>query len=331
MTLTQIQNQIFSSQASNFEELCLQLFRLQASQVPIYKQYIKLLGLQPDSISEIYSIPYLPISFFKTHRVFPNSENNLVPQTIFESSTTTSTMPSKHHILYLPLYEKSFQKAFQLYFGSINQYCILGLLPTYLERQNSSLVYMVNNLIQHSLPGGGFYLYNHESLKNKLLHLEANKIKTILFGTTHALLDFADFLDSNQSFHHLQIIETGGMKGRREELSREEVHRKLKKIFGLKQIQSEYGMTELLSQSYALTDGIYHSPPWKKILCRDINDPFAISNFGRGALNIIDLANVYSCAFIATEDLGEVFKDGTFTVNGRVNQADLRGCSLMTP
>jgi phenylacetate-coenzyme A ligase PaaK-like adenylate-forming protein len=329
MNITQIKNQIFSITESNFESICLDIFKFQAHNNPLYRQYVNLLRKDIESVDTLLDIPFLPISFFKTHTVITQEEKKISPVLCFESSTTTGNTPSKHHLIDPTLYQNSFLRSFEQFIGSSADYCILGLLPSYLERGNSSLVYMVNHLItlsQH--PDSGFYLYNHDELYQKLQHLEETGQDTILFGTTHALLDFAETHSLN--LNHTRIIETGGMKGRREELSREAVHHRLMQAFKLSSIYSEYGMTELLSQAYSKSDGIFNSPAWMKVLVRDINDPMTLTYTGKGAINIIDLANIYSCVFIATDDYGLVYQDGTFQVEGRIQHTEIRGCSLMT-
>jgi hypothetical protein len=267
----------------------------------------------------------LPISFFKDHAV---KSTEFKPQLVFESSGTTQTTTSRHYVKDAGIYEESFIKGFELFYGDTKAYCILGLLPSYLGRSNSSLVYMVDKLMQlsgHSF--NGFYLHNYEELFNTLRELESNKQPVILFGVTYALLDFAEAF--TMKFEHTTIIETGGMKGRKREMTRQEVHALLKKQFGVKHIHSEYGMTELLSQAYSKGDGVFSCPPWMKILVRDEDDPFEIKQDGRGIINVVDLANIYSCSFIATDDAGVLHDDGGFEVLGRVDNSDIRGCSLL--
>lgn len=250
------------------------------------------------------------------------------PEAVFESSGTTQTLQSRHYVKSLALYEDAFFNGFELQFGNPQNYCILGLLPSYLERSNSSLVYMVKRLMDKSAhPANGFYLHNFETLANTLKELEQKQQPTLLFGVTFALLDFAEQFQI--PLRSTIILETGGMKGRREELTREEVHLQLKKSFGLQAIHSEYGMTELLSQAYSTGEGIFRCPPWMKVLVRDEDDPLHVSKKGKGAINIIDLANIYSSCFIATDDVGEVFEDGSFRILGRMDNSDIRGCSLL--
>ena len=327
MTIEQMKEQIFEVQENNFEQLALEIFRYQAQHVPIYKQYISLLGKESSSIQRIEEIPFLPIAFYKNNVVcddhFTSSD---LP--FFQSSGTSGMQHSTHYMADSELYKTSFRKGFELFFGNPNQYVIIGLLPSYLENGNSSLVYMVNDLIQQSRQSeSGFYLYDYDRLNNLIFQLEQKGRKTLLIGVTYALIDFADQFKGKLQF--TQVMETGGMKGRREEWTRAEVHQHLKKQFGLSQIYSEYGMTELFSQAYLLKDENFNCPPWMKILIRDLQDPFEIHRQGKGALNVIDLANLHSCSFIATDDLGEVHSNDQFVVKGRIDSSDIRGCSLL--
>lgn len=327
MTIEQMKEQIFEVQENNFESLALEIFRYQAQHVPIYKQYISLLGKEPSTIKRLEEIPFLPIAFYKNNVVcddhFTSSD---LP--FFQSSGTTGLQHSTHYIADSELYKSSFIKGFELFFGKPNQYVIIGLLPSYLENGNSSLVFMVNELIQQSTQGeSGFYLYDYDRLNKLIFQLEQEGRKTILIGVTYALIDFADQFTGK--LHFTQVMETGGMKGRHEEWTRAEVHQYLKKQFGLSQIYSEYGMTELFSQAYLLKDENFMCPPWMKILIRDLQDPFEIHRQGKGALNVIDFANLHSCSFIATDDLGELHSNGQFVVKGRIDSSDIRGCSLL--
>jgi hypothetical protein len=250
------------------------------------------------------------------------------PQHIFESSGTTGTINSRHYVRDIDLYRESFMSGFQLFYGSIKDWCIVGLLPAYLERKNSSLIVMVDALIKESNhPLSGFYLYEFKQVKELLIQLEKQKQKTLLIGVTFALLDFAEQFPIQ--LQHTVIMETGGMKGRRKELTRQEVHAALTKNFGINTIHSEYGMTELLSQAYSKGNGLFYCPPWMKVLVRDEEDPLIVNEQGRGVLNIIDLANIDSCSFIATDDVGIVYEDGSFEVHGRMDNSDMRGCSLL--
>jgi phenylacetate-coenzyme A ligase PaaK-like adenylate-forming protein len=311
--------------AQNFLERALELFNWQYLNNPVYKQWCDLTIIGPSSIQTITQIPALPVGFFKTHEVV-STDFPLV--NLFESSGTTQTSNSRHWVKDLELYRLSFNKAFSMFYGDVKDWCIIGLLPAYLERQDSSLVLMVDELIkqtghQHS----GFYLYEHEKLAATLALLEAAKQPTLLIGVTFALLDFAE--NWPQPLHYTTIMETGGMKGRRKEITRAEVHEVLNMQFKLPKIHSEYGMTELLSQAYSKGDGRYYCPPWMKVLVRDEEDPMQVKTTGKGVLNIIDLANTYSCGFIATDDMGIVYDDGSFEVFGRLDNSDIRGCSLM--
>lgn len=287
--------------------------------------FCEALHKKPSDVSGVEKLPFLPIGFFKTHKVV---SSDFVPEALFESSGTSQTIQSKHYVKSLSLYEDAFTKGFQLQYGPAENYCFLGLLPSYLERNNSSLVYMVQKLMEKSNhPLNGFYLNNFQELFNRLQQLEKDGQPTILIGVTFGLLDFAE--QYHLPLNNTIIMETGGMKGRREEMTREEVHQQLKNSFGVETIHSEYGMTELLSQAYSKGSGIFQCPPWMKVLVRDEDDPFHIRTNGKGAINIIDLANVYSTSFIATDDVGEVFEDGSFRVLGRMDNSDIRGCSLL--
>lgn len=320
------EDSFLSVNAQNFENVVLQTFRYQAQNAPIYNAYLSSLGVNAHQISSIEEIPFLPIHFFRTHKVMAVRKK---AELVFESSGTTSTQNSKHYVAEAQIYEKSFLKAFELAYGSPDEYVILALLPSYLERENSSLVYMANKLIQESKkPKSGFYLNNYQALANTLQQLEKQEQKTLLIGVTYALLDLAEQFST--PLKNTVLLETGGMKGRRKEMVKEELHAVLKTAFGCNKIHSEYGMTELLSQAYSHGDNVFFCPPWMKILIRDPSDPFALLPEGRsGGINIIDLANVYSCSFIATQDLGKLNADGTFEVLGRFDDADLRGCNLM--
>ncbi len=317
-------NNIFAETAS-FEEKALALFRYQYANNNVYRHWCSILNVDPSSIKKLSSIPFLPISFFKTHRVVCG---NFEPDVIFQSSGTTQTTNSRHFVKDVSLYKQSFLTAFSHFYGEAGQWCILGLLPSYLERKDSSLVMMVDELIKLSgEPDSGFYLYDIDKLARTLRHLEKAAQPTILIGVTYALLDFA--AQYPMPLKSTIIMETGGMKGKRKELTRQEVHSALKEAFGLQQIHSEYGMTELLSQAYSNGDGRFVCPHWMKVLVRDEEDPLKVKTSGKGVLNIIDLANIYSCAFIATDDVGIIGDDGSFEVCGRMDNSDIRGCSLL--
>jgi hypothetical protein len=318
-------HKIFGINEASFAENALDLFRKQAKENAVYREFLEAIKTNIAAVDTIYKIPFLPIRFFKTHTV---KTGDFEPQQVFESSGTSGLERSLHHVKDLGLYEQSFLKAFSLFYGDPAGYCIIGLLPSYLERQNSSLVYMTEKLVKaHTDARSGFYLENFEKLNTVLAELEAEKKQTWLIGVSFALLDWAK--SSPMELKHTTMVETGGMKGRKREMLREELHEKLKKSFGLPGIHSEYGMTELMSQAYSKGEGIFHCPPWMKILMREEEDPFSISGKGRGTINIIDLANIHSCAFIATDDAGQLYPDGSFKVLGRVDGSDLRGCSLM--
>lgn len=325
-------HKIFGVNEAGFNTLAIEAFRFQYENNPIYQDYVRALHINPGSVDSTEKIPFLPICLFKSHPVISGVYES---KAVFESSRTTGTVNSRHHIKDLSLYEESFTKGFESFYGSIKDWCIIGLLPSYLERTNSSLVYMTKKIIQISEhPQSGFYLNEHEKLFAVLSELEKQKKKTLLIGVTFALLDFAERF--SLPLRHSVIMETGGMKGRREEIIREEVHAILKKSFSLDKIHSEYGMTELLSQAWSKGDGIFKTPPWMKILIRDEEDPFLVSapqyqkmTTVPGVINIIDLANIYSCSFIASDDIGKLYPDGSFEVLGRLTGSDLRGCSLL--
>lgn len=312
--------------SADFKNAALHLFKVHYDSNSVYRSYCDLINYDPSDVKNVLDIPFLPIQFFKTHRVATFSQN---PEKIFLSSTTTGQIPSKHYIDSLDAYQKSFQRCFQQFYGPITDYTILALLPSYLEREDSSLIYMVENMIQNSEKDlSGFYLDEWEALIGTLKHLESKKEKTLLIGVSFALLD----LISKEQFNlkHTLIMETGGMKGRREEMVRHALHKELSKGFGVENIHSEYGMTELLSQAYSKGKGIFKCPPWMKVITRSTDDPFQIVEMGRiGGLNIIDLANENSCPFIATQDLGKRYSNGDFEVLGRFDSAEIRGCNLL--
>ena len=317
-------NKIFNcTNDATFEKLALEIFDFQMENNLTYAAYAALIlrGKNPENINEI---PFLPVEFFKTEQIICQGQ---AIEEIFLSSGTTGEQ-SKHLVSNIELYKSSYQKAFQLFYGDITDYCILALLPSYKEREGSSLIYMVDDLIKKSKhPQSNYYLNNYEELATTLKELENKKQKTILFGVTYALLDLAEVFPLK--LEHIIIMETGGMKGQRKELLKEEIHSILKHSFATENIHSEYGMTELLSQGYSKGNNIFKTPPWMKILTRDVNDPLSIINNKTGGINVIDLANIYSCPFIATQDLGRAFDDGSFSVLGRFNNADVRGCNLL--
>jgi len=310
---------------SNFLSKALSLMQYQAQKNAVYSEWIQSMKVQLDAVHALNEIPFLPIHFYKTHNIYTGRE---CPSFHFESSGTTQDIVSKHFVKELKVYEQSFMQCFHQFYGSPKDYCILGLLPNYLERQHSSLVYMTAHLIQASEnPSSGFYLYDFEKLNLTLAALEKTHQKTLLIGVSYALMDFADAYP--QKLKHTIVMETGGMKGRKEELTKPALHAYLADGFGVQHIHSEYGMTELLSQAYSKGEGIYVCPPWMKVLVADESDPTALNATGRGVLHIIDLANFNSCAFIATEDIGVVYPDGSFEVLGRLDQSARRGCSLL--
>lgn len=309
-----------------FIETCLAVFRYQAEALPIYRQYLAMLRVDPSAVKQLEEIPFLPIDFFKQHQVIV--ENKKV-ETTFLSSGTTGTRQSQHPIADLSLYEESFMRGFSTFYGQPKDLAILALLPSYMEREGSSLIYMVDSLIRQSkVSQSGYFLYNHDELEKTLITLKTKNTPTLLIGVTYALLDFSEAYP--QQFPALSVMETGGMKGRRLEMVREEVHEILKTNLGVSAIHSEYGMTELLSQAYSAGEGLFRCPPWLRVITRQTNDPFHWEKTGKsGALNIIDLANLYSCSFIETQDLGKVYPDGSFEVLGRFDHSDIRGCNLL--
>ena len=327
-----LQQRIFAAPPGDFDSLALELFRYQHEYNVLYRQYCDTLHTDPEKVHSLEDIPFLPISFFKTHQVVTYG---FEPEAYFESSGTTQTISSRHWVKDLSLYRESFTRCFEKFYGSPKDKCIIGLLPSYLERQHSSLVMMVDELIKDSgNPLSGFYLYDHEMLHRTLLHNEIRKKDTLLIGVTYALLDFAQ--EFPMQLRHCTVMETGGMKGRREEMTRQQVHAALQEKLGLHLVHSEYGMTELLSQAYSKGDGIFRCPGWMKILLRQEDDPFDVRRTGAGSthalngvINVIDLANIYSCAFIATDDMGKLYDDGSFEVLGRLDNSDIRGCSLL--
>ena len=308
----------------DFKKICFEIFKYQLDYNPIYSAYCEIIlkGKNPNKITDI---PFLPISFFKEEQIICQGQKI---EEIFLSSGTTGNQ-SKHLVSDLSIYKKSFRKSFELFYGDITDYCILSLLPNYREREGSSLIYMVDDFIKNSKhPDSGFYLNDYKKLTQTLIELENKNQKTILFGVSYALLDLAEQFP--QKLFNTIIIETGGTKGNRKEILKEELHESLKSCFKTKTIHSEYGMTELLSQSYSKGNGIFKSPPWKKVLIRDINDPLSFVDKNiTGGINIIDLSNIYSCPFIATQDLGKKYNDDSFSIIGRYDNSDVRGCNLL--
>lgn len=313
------------SSPESFEKVALEVFRFQYHQVKVYQDYCTLLNVSPNKVVRSEDIPFLPIAFFKSHKVLAEGKH---PEAIFTSSGTSGSTTSKHYVADLNIYRKSFLSSFQHVYGSIENWTILALLPSYMEREGSSLIVMVSELIERSSHAeSGFYLTDFKGLAKKIVQLEAIGKKTLLIGVSYALLDFIE--SENIRLQHTVVMETGGMKGRRKELIKEALHLQLKEGFGINQIHSEYGMTELLSQAYSVGDGIFYCPPWMKIQTRDTEDPFTYISGKTGGINVIDLANLYSCSFIATQDLGRLYADGGFEVVGRFDHSDVRGCNLM--
>ena len=314
------------SSQKQFEKIALKVFRFQYSTNLVYQEFCDLLKINPQKVKALHQIPFLPIQFFKSHNVVSN--NNPI-QTTFTSSGTTGTITSKHLVTDVSIYEESYRKGFSQFYGNIEDYVILALLPSYLEREGSSLIYMVEDLIQlTNNSNSGFYLNNHEELIQKLIELDQAGQNVILIGVTYALLDLIEKRTFN--LQHTIIMETGGMKGKRKEMIREELHEQLCEGFGVTAIHSEYGMTELLSQAYSLGNGVFECPSWMQIHIRDTEDALSYINDGKtGGINVIDLANINSCSFIATQDLGKKYPNTTFEVLGRFDNSDIRGCNLM--
>jgi hypothetical protein len=345
--LKNFKSQIANLNSTNFEAAALALFQWQAVHNPIYKQYLSFLGVKPQNITELHKIPFLPIEFFKTHKIISSEDNISIEQLkhhhntdtqnytafegkIFESSGTTGQIPSRHYVLDTDFYLQNSIQIFQKFYGNLVDYHILALLPSYLERETSSLVYMVQGFMVKTSPESGFYLHNFDELAHKLTELPKGNKKILLIGVTFALLDFAEQYQINNP--NLIVMETGGMKGRRQEMLRQDVHYILTRAFGCKFIHSEYGMTELLSQGYSKGNGIFELPATMKVFLRNITDPFELNgNFRDGGINIIDLANVESCAFIETKDIGCFAnpEKTTFKVLGRYDEAEIRGCNLL--
>lgn len=314
------------SSEDEFNDCALATFQYQAENVLVYQQYVQLLGVNPLDVHHYSQIPFLPVSVFKSKSIISAHQT---PEIIFTSSGTTGMITSQHQVVKVDLYEESFNRCFEMCYGPVHDYCIIGLLPAYLERSGSSLVYMVDQLIKQSNhPDSGFYLNQYADLQQLLQQLKMQKQKTILIGVTFALLDMAE--NFSVDFPELIVMETGGMKGRRKEIVREELHQILTNGFGVEKIHSEYGMTELLSQAYSKGDGLFNCPPWMRISIREINDPKQLVKDGvTGGVNIIDLVNYFSCSFISTQDLGKIHPDNQFEIVGRFDNADLRGCNLL--
>jgi phenylacetate-coenzyme A ligase PaaK-like adenylate-forming protein len=318
---------ILQVSTANFDQVAIEVFHYQYAQNALYRSYCDALHINAHDVRTIFQIPFLPISFFKTHKVITGNEKDL-PSLVFESSGTTGESTSRHYIHDERIYEHSLLQGFKQFYGSPSEYVILALLPSYLERKNASLVYMAKTLMRESAhKDNGFYINEWEQLNTVLSRSEKSKQRTLLLGVTFALLDFAGAYP--MPLNNTIVMETGGMKGRRREMTRAEVHMLLKEQWQLENIHSEYGMTELLSQAYSAGEGIFKCTDTMKVLVRDINDPLEVKSIGTGGINIIDLANIYSCSFISTEDIGIVIPDGSFEVLGRMDHSALRGCSLM--
>ncbi len=327
MDVLSVVEKVFSiSNEQEFSSTALLVFKLQYRNNGTYRAFCDGLGRNPGNVECIYRIPFLPISFFKSHKVvsFQGAE-----EIIFTSSSTTGSIPSKHYVKDLSVYRQSFEMGFKHFYGAPSDYCILALLPSYIERAGSSLIFMVEALIKISgHPTGGFFLNNRADVVKSLKGLSSQNQKTILLGASFALLDLAEEFKLNNP--GLIVMETGGMKGRRKEIVREELHQAIKESFGVELVHSEYGMTELLSQAYSNGNGLFHCPPWMKVLVREASDPLSVARIGStGGINVIDLANIYSCSFIATQDLGRINQDDSFEVLGRFDNSDVRGCNLM--
>lgn len=331
-TYNNLRNRIFNVNQDNFEALSIEVFNYQYAHNAIYRKYCDLTIRDISTINGLHEIPFLPIQFFKTQQI---TTGNFEAEAVFESSGTTGSINSKHYVKDLNWYTKSFLNGFDLFYGNIEEYCILGLLPSYLERKNASLVYMVDVLIKKSKNElSGFHLYDHKKLHEIIKSNEENKQKTLLIGVSYALLDFAE--NFPMKLNNTNVMETGGMKGKREEMTKQALHHALINRFEVAQIHSEFGMTELLSQAYSSGNGIFSTPPWMKILMRTEDNPLQTlpnalkeHETQRGVVNVIDLANIDSCSFIATEDTGINYDDGRFEITGRLNNSDIRGCGLM--
>lgn len=318
---------IFSIKSNkDFERTALGIFNYQAQENPVYAEFINRLGMKKELVKTVEDIPFLPIEFFKTHTI---NCGDISPEIVFSSSGTTGTLTSRHPVKDLGIYIESFRNGFNYFYGNIQNYTLLALLPSYQERDGSSLIFMIDELIKESGKAlSGYFLYNHGELFSVLSRLKSENKKVILIGVTYALLDFIEKYELN--FPDLIVMETGGMKGKRKEMIREELHQKLYQGFGVSAIHSEYGMTELLSQAYSKGEGKFECPPWMKIIVRDMNDPFSFLDSGKvGGINIVDLANLHSCSFLATQDLGKTCKDGSFEILGRFDNSDIRGCNLL--
>ncbi|MFA8449155.1 MAG: acyltransferase [Bacteroidales bacterium] len=323
----ELQSQVFGIKTGKeFEKLALDIYKFQYQNVAVYKAFSDGIHRNPANVKGLSDIPFLPIEFFKTHKVLAKGFSSEIE---FTSSGTTGKQTSTHYVHSLELYRESYTKSFESFYGKQENYAVLALLPSYLEREGSSLIWMVQQMIEKSkFSESGFFLNNHKDLADMLKYFSVVSKDIILFGVTFALLDFIE--KYSIYIPQLKIVETGGMKGRRKEMVREEVHAKLQSGFGVDSVHSEYGMTELLSQAWSLGDGVFQCPPWMKVLIRETNDPLTLSEKGKsGGINVIDFANLYSCSFIATQDLGKLHSNDSFEVLGRFDQSDIRGCNLL--
>lgn len=331
-----LQNRIFTETGTEagFERTALEVFRFQASACEPYRQYIGLLGVNPSKVTDIRHIPYLPVEFFKTRRIYCGPDGK-EPEVVFTSSGTTGSETSRHYVASAALYDRSFTEGFSHFYGPAAGWSIFALLPSYMERSGSSLVWMAERLQEQNKACGGFYLYDHGKLTTDLKKAAERGGKILLIGVAFALLDYAEYLSATPERGLLLpsdavVMETGGMKGRRREVSRETMHETLCKTFGVRAIHSEYGMTELLSQAYSAGEGLFRCPPWMRVATRDLQNPLQLLQEGRtGGVNIIDLANLWSCSFLAVQDRGIVYGDGSFRVLGRIEGAQLRGCNML--
>jgi hypothetical protein len=314
---------IINSEVRIDDDTILERFEYQFANCAVYRKYVELLDV---CVSSVETIPFLPVRFFKTHRIYASTRE---PETVFTSSGTSGMEVSKHFIADMSIYRLSYTKGFRYFFGDIAGYAILALLPSYLERQGSSLITMVQGLIDDSAnASSGFFMHNYSELFATLQTLKANSVPTLLIGVSFALLDFIERF--TLKFPELLVMETGGMKGRRDEITRPELHARISAGFGVDRVLSEYGMTELLSQAYSMGNGIYRTPPWMRIVIRDPRDPFRrVPNGTVGGINVIDLANIHSCSFVETQDLGIMYDDGSFEIIGRFDESDIRGCNLL--
>jgi hypothetical protein len=308
------------STTEEFNRLALEVFRRQAVECVPYREYLAMVGIDSGEVVSVGQIPFLPIELFKSHKVWCGEGE---PETVFTSSSTSGEGESKHYIAHAADYEQVYTRGFEIFYGDVREWSIYALLPSYLEREGSSLVRMADGLIKKGR-GGGFYLYDHDRL---MADLKADGGKKILLGVSYALLDLAERGERLPA--GTVVMETGGMKGRREEMSKAGMHAILQEAFGVETVHSEYGMAELMSQAYSAGEGVFRTPPWMRVAVRDLADPFEVLREGRGGINITDLANLHSCAFIQTQDVGTVAADGSFTVAGRVAKSDIRGCNLL--